>query len=543
MTGGSGGDVNSSGDGNPVERSGSRPVSGVGSRASASGGSSPGGQTRGLHGWVANMPDGSVTFLAEGRAGTSNNCSSRAHRWAIRGLRRGRRACTGRGRSEPIGASRLRVRAVVTPATDRRRRFGRREDSRSALSSDGRCVRRRSVRSGRAARSPTLGESVEDEWQYVNDLLIHHGRPPGARGTTTADAVRRPAGSPLWRPSTEVAPSWPIRTARSTGSRRCRRRSAWRSSCEPDGVRFQDAARTASHRLRGIQADPLVARVAALLAEATPAELVMARAVMNGSDRSATWRTMFPTLSRRPRRPERRELAGAARCLPRGRRARRAVAEPVPRRDRRGADRPPARPAGRAAAVRRERRVLFDGVPAEIHPYDVTVERQARAEVFDCKWGARGINADVLHQLDDARRHAAAEDVRVFVALVLFDGGARAEVRLARRRRRGGNATVHARVGRSAGREVGNERGGAVASSNSRIPGAVRRVRARRAAPGAGLLRWAQDCAWIHSERLGFHEVVRRRGDSGGWCAARSCNVLADVAMGETTAVTTTMVG
>src|SRR5688572_5537384 len=54
-----------------------------------------------------------------------------------------------------------------------------------------------------------------------------------------------------------------------------------------------------------------------------------------------------------------------------------------------------------ADAVRRERRVLFDGVRAEIHPYDVTVERTGAAEVFDCKWGARGINADVLHQLDD----------------------------------------------------------------------------------------------------------------------------------------------
>ena len=61
------------------------------------------------------------------------------------------------------------------------------------------------------------------------------------------------------------------------------------------------------------------------------------------------------------------------------------------------------------AAVRRERRILFDGVRAEIHPYDVTVERDA-AEAWDCKWGARGINADVLHQLDDARSHAADED-------------------------------------------------------------------------------------------------------------------------------------
>ena len=54
---------------------------------------------------------------------------------------------------------------------------------------------------------------------------------------------------------------------------------------------------------------------------------------------------------------------------------------------------------------------LFDGVRAEIHPYDVTVERDGNAEAYDCKWGARGINADVLHQLDDARTHAVAEGV------------------------------------------------------------------------------------------------------------------------------------
>jgi hypothetical protein len=90
------------------------------------------------------------------------------------------------------------------------------------------------------------------------------------------------------------------------------------------------------------------------------------------------------------------------------------------------------RPGLPAAAVRRERRVLFDGVRAEIHPYDVTVEVQGRAEAIDCKWGARGINADVLHQLDDAREHAAEEDERLRVTLVVFDARRSCEVRLAR---------------------------------------------------------------------------------------------------------------
>src|SRR5204863_3249181 len=90
-----------------------------------------------------------------------------------------------------------------------------------------------------------------------------------------------------------------------------------------------------------------------------------------------------------------------------------------------------ARRAG-PGLVRRERRILFDGVRAEIHPYDVTVERDGRAEPYDCKWGARGINADVLHQLDDARSHAADEEEPLAVALVVFDARLSCEVRLAR---------------------------------------------------------------------------------------------------------------
>lgn len=88
--------------------------------------------------------------------------------------------------------------------------------------------------------------------------------------------------------------------------------------------------------------------------------------------------------------------------------------------------------ARRSAAVRRERRILFDGVPAEIHPYDVTVEEHGAAEAYDCKWGARGIGPDVLHQLDDARRHAASEDEALLVGLVVFDAQLSCLVRLAR---------------------------------------------------------------------------------------------------------------
>ena len=62
----------------------------------------------------------------------------------------------------------------------------------------------------------------------------------------------------------------------------------------------------------------------------------------------------------------------------------------------------------------------------------MTVETDGRAEAIDCKWGARGINADVLHQLDDARSHAADEDERLAVTLVVFDARRSCDVRLER---------------------------------------------------------------------------------------------------------------
>lgn len=226
-------------------------------------------------------------------------------------------------------------------------------------------------------------------------------------------------------------------------------------------MRFQDAAKDARAVVyAGIQTDPLVARAAELLAEATRAERVLARAVMNGeTDDPAAWRAMFPTLFGAPPGAE----SGSA------------VRPPVESAARSAAE-PPALPAAEALAhaesilatslavagrgdqarsqfrgamvealterllarrvpverIRRERRILFDGVPAEIHPYDVTVESPGAAEAYDCKWGARGISADVLHQLDDARAHAAAEDERLLPVLVVFDARRSCEVRLAR---------------------------------------------------------------------------------------------------------------
>jgi hypothetical protein len=201
-------------------------------------------------------------------------------------------------------------------------------------------------------------------------------------------------------------------------------------------MRFQDAARDARAVVyAGIQADPLVARAAELLATATAAQRVMARAGVNGEAvESDAWRTMFPSLfdatldaGAGQRDASEAILAVALAVADRGEQVRSQV---------RGAiveeltARLLARRVG-AAAVRRERRILFDGVRAEIHPYDVTVERDAAPEAYDCKWGARGINADVLYQLDDARTHAVDEAERLLVALVVFDAERSCAVRLA----------------------------------------------------------------------------------------------------------------
>jgi hypothetical protein len=200
-------------------------------------------------------------------------------------------------------------------------------------------------------------------------------------------------------------------------------------------VRFQDAAPDARAIVYAtIQADPSVGRTAAVLADATYEQRLLARAVMNGEATDpAAWRTMFPSLFDSAVGPEARGrseaiLVASLEVADRGEQVRSqfrgAIVESLTALllERRAGN----------GSVRRERRLLFDGVRAEIHPYDVTVERPGRAEAYDCKWGARGIGADVLHQLDDARTHAADEDESLVVALVVFDARLSCDVRLDR---------------------------------------------------------------------------------------------------------------
>ena len=205
-------------------------------------------------------------------------------------------------------------------------------------------------------------------------------------------------------------------------------------------MRFQDAAPDARAVVyAGIQADPLVARAATLLAEATHDQRILARAVMNGmSTGPEIWMAMFPSLFGPGAPPagadrERSEaiLAVSLEVAERGEQVRsqfrgaivESLTEMLIRRR-------PGVTAAPAATVRRERRILFDGVRAEIHPYDVTIETPGAPEAIDCKWGARGINADVLHQLDDARSHAADEDEALTATLVVFDAERSCAVRL-----------------------------------------------------------------------------------------------------------------
>jgi hypothetical protein len=201
-------------------------------------------------------------------------------------------------------------------------------------------------------------------------------------------------------------------------------------------MRFQDAARDARAIVyAGIQADPLVAGAGALLAESTTAERLLARAAMNGERTDGeTWRRIFPTLfgedvDEKLRIHAELVLAASLEVAERGEAARSsyrgAIVEEL-------TARLLARRAVADAPVKRERRVLFDGVRAEIHPYDVTVESAEQPEVYDCKWGARGINSDVLNQLDDARSHAADEEMQMRVAIVVFDARRSCEIRLDR---------------------------------------------------------------------------------------------------------------
>ena len=130
------------------------------------------------------------------------------------------------------------------------------------------------------------GEEIEDEWSYVTDL--------SDAWRTRLDAVAAHRGAE--EASDEASAAIDLAIDEIGRIEDPHRAIDWLSTFPQvvllaigrATVRFQDAAKDARAVVyAGIQADPLVARTAALLADATPAQRVLARAVMNGETTDA----------------------------------------------------------------------------------------------------------------------------------------------------------------------------------------------------------------------------------------------------------------
>ena len=191
----------------------------------------------------------------------------------------------------------------------------------------------------------------------------------------------------------------------------------------PAGIAFSDAPRDGRAVVySGIQADPILRPLAVAIANAAPADRLVARAVMNDPDpTTADTAALFALL------PTRRGAAdpllvgalaiggkaAASNAQFRGAVVEAMTAEMLRRR--------PGLAHDAERLVRRERRFAIDGVSADPHPFDVTVEAGPVPELWDCKWGARGIDATLLAELEDARIRAAASGVRIAIGVVAFD--------------------------------------------------------------------------------------------------------------------------
>ena len=191
----------------------------------------------------------------------------------------------------------------------------------------------------------------------------------------------------------------------------------------PAGISFTDAPRDGRAVVyAGIQADPLLKPLAVAIAGAKPAERLAARAIMNDpAPDAATAAAYFGVLA--PQRGSSDPLivgslqvgdkAPQSNAQFRGAIVEAVTAELLRRR--------PALARDAERLVRRERRFAVDGVSADPHPFDVSVEAGPTPELWDCKWGARGIDASLLAELEDARIRAAGSGVRIGIGLVLFD--------------------------------------------------------------------------------------------------------------------------
>jgi hypothetical protein len=200
----------------------------------------------------------------------------------------------------------------------------------------------------------------------------------------------------------------------------------------PAGISFSDAPRDGRAVVySGIQADPILRPLAVAIANATPAERLVARAVMNDPEpTTAEAAALFAALpshrtSTDPLVVGALAIGGKAQASNaqyRGAVVEATTAEMLRRR--------PVLANDADRLVRRERRFAIDGVSADPHPFDVTVEAGPIPELWDCKWGARGIDASLLAELEDARIRAAGSSARIAIGVVAFDTAAIVAARL-----------------------------------------------------------------------------------------------------------------
>lgn len=200
----------------------------------------------------------------------------------------------------------------------------------------------------------------------------------------------------------------------------------------PAGISFSDAPRDGRAVVyAGIQADPMLRPIAVAVANAAPADRLVARALMNdpGPD-AATAAAYFAALpsKRTPTDPLSvgalaiGNKAAQSNAQYRGAVVEATTAELLRRR--------PTLARDGERLVRRERRFSVDGATAAPHPYDVSVEIGPTPELWDCKWGARGIDAALFAELEDARIRAAGAGIRIGIGLVVFDSGSVVATRL-----------------------------------------------------------------------------------------------------------------
>jgi len=200
----------------------------------------------------------------------------------------------------------------------------------------------------------------------------------------------------------------------------------------PAGISFTDAPRDGRAVVySGIQADPILKPLAQAIAAATPSDRLIARALMGDPEPDGATAAAYTAVLPSRRSPSDPLIVGAlaiggkaaqSNAQYRGAIVEAVTAEILKRRT--TLSREPER------MVRRERRFAVDGAAADPHPFDVTVETGPIPELWDCKWGARGLDDSLLAELEDARIRAAGVGVRIAIGIVAFDAAATVAARL-----------------------------------------------------------------------------------------------------------------